>query len=156
MLEYIRTAQTVVSHYDIVDGLRIFWFNYLTSESCGYSMRILFDIDQQAENLLSSFLGGQVEFNNTGWNSGEKKSVMLTREILLPLYIFCQLEIYYRVALVTDYESCNKIGVRPFIRFYDSMEDCNLELPKLREVGYNYRIYSGKNRNTHAFSGRTY
>lgn len=156
MLEYIRTAQTVVSQYDIVNELRIFGFNYLTSESCGYSMRILFDIDSQAENLLSSFFGGQVEFNNVGWNSRDKKSIMLIREMLLSLYIFCQLEINYNVALVTDYESCKNIGVHPFIRFYDSMENCNLELPKLKEIGYNYRIYSGKNRNQHAFSGRTY
>lgn len=151
------TATKVISGYNYTDELKRFGLDYLTSESCGYSMRALFDINQQGQELLSAFFGG-VDFLATGWNSRDKQSVMLPKgQFILDLLIFCYLETQYTCALYVNYENAKAVGLQPMIRFYNSVEDCNIEAQHFTDSwNMNYRIYNGKNRNCHMFSGRTY
>ena len=156
MNEWVKDKK-VICQYESTQELKHFGFDRLTSESCGYSMRILFDINQQARDILSSFFGGNVEFNNSGWNGREDHhwSVMLPSSLIIDIYIFAMLESgEYEICLKSDNESCEIAGIYPWLRFYYTLDDCNKERDKLRELGFNWRVYHGKNRNQHMFSGR--
>jgi len=139
--------------YDCSDILQSMGIKYLTSESCGYSMRGLYDINDNGRELLNSFFGGLVEFNNRAWNYNDeyKYSVMLPRSIILELTIFCLLETEYSYILLMDESSCKDAGV---YRFMSCWHDESF-YERFKSLGFNYRIYSGKNRNYHHFSGRT-
>lgn len=147
------TASKVISGYNVIDDLKQFGIEYLTSESCGYSMRGLYDVDSRGQALLSAFFGG-IEFTARGWNASDKKSIMLSRYVLIDLLIFCHLESGFEVAIYANPDDSKAIGLQPMIRFYDNFEDYKIERERLESWGLNYRLYTGKNRNRHAFSGR--
>jgi len=152
-----KTSAHIISGYNYTDELKKFGIEYLTSEACGYSMRALFDINQIGQDYLSAFFGG-IEFLANGWNSSSKKSVMLPKgQFIIDLLIFCYLESEFACALYVDAGNAKVVGLQPMIRFYNSPEDCTTEARHFSDSWQtNYRIYEGKNRNTHAFSGRTY
>lgn len=151
------TASKVISGYNYVDELKEFGIEYLTSEACEYSMRALYDIDQRGQDYLSAFFGG-IEFLAGEWNSSSKKSVMLPKgQFITDLLIFCYLESEFACALYVNPGSVKEHIIPSMIRFYNSWDDCQTEARHFSdEWQVNCRIYEGKNRNTHAFSGRTY
>ena len=133
-------------------------FCMLTGEACGYSMRILFDIDDNAKRILSGYFGSAVEFNNGAWNGrdGAKNSVMLPRDMIESLAIYILLsECEYTHVIVCSTESAKDAGIHPFVRAYHNYDDYSEDISQLRKFGYDWRLYSGETaRNRHAFSGR--
>lgn len=128
---------------------------YLTGESCAYSMRILCDITPDAESILSEFLGGNIEFNQPAWNgyNGALHSIMLTRSMLFDLALFVALHKY---ALVVYYD-CSKHGLQPMHRGYMSLDDYQTELNEHTWLQDSInRVWHGSTsgRNVHQFSGR--
>ena len=141
-----------ISLYNMIDELKQFGFDYLTSESCGYSMRGLYDINENAQDLLSAFLG-HVTCNANGWNSRDKKSVMLSHATVKDLLIFCSLQSFEYI-LLCNAEDSKREGFNPFMYACNTEDEC-LELREsLRDMGIDFRLYNGVNRNQHQMSGR--
>jgi hypothetical protein len=62
-------------------------FDRLTSEADGLGMRIRYDLDEQAQDILGSAFGG-MQLVHEGWNDRKKKTAMIFRELIRPLMIF--------------------------------------------------------------------
>ena len=135
------TYRTVRSWSD----LRQFGIDCLTGEACAYSMRLLCDVDARGEKLLAQFFGN-VTLNADHWNSGSEeypatKSVMLPREIFVPLAAFCLLQTGKAVVCEID-GVVFETDVRP-------------------HESHNARVYmrptqpSREGRNVHQFTGRS-
>ena len=143
-----------INAYDLNDKvLKEYGFTYLTSESCAYSMRVLLDINQNAEDILSEFLGNNVTFNNAAWNglNGEKHSVMLTRSMLHELALFILL---HKCAILVYYDGKR---LQPFYRMYDNQDELDqdkTDFPFLNDSIVQVWHGSMCDRNRHVFSGR--
>lgn len=64
----------------------------LTGEACAYGMRILYDLTPSGVEVISRFLGGNVQFkDNSNWNSGAVASVMIPYSAIRDLERFVML-----------------------------------------------------------------
>ena len=73
--------------------LQPFGIGALTGEACAYSMRLLCDVNDSGRDILAEYFGINYEGFTSPWNSqvgGQESvgSIMLTRELLMPLATF--------------------------------------------------------------------
>lgn len=133
-----------------LNDLKEYGIKFLTAEACAYSMRLLFDLDNQGKEIIRDFFSFmKVEFA-PNWNSGSNGSIMLPRSIMYDLMVFCLLrdnevayinEQFHYVGEMTfeEYkEICGKDNYYAKCKFY------------LKGPGP-----SSGSRNIHVFSGRT-
>lgn len=130
----------------------------LTGEACGLSMRLLCDIDNHAQTLINNFLGG-IDFLAPGWNSDNKKSLMLTRNFLHDIEIFSLASQYDYVVLFE-----HSYNNREYCAYFNNVDydECYQGLiSHLEEYKHKIiRIYNrsgtarGGLRNQHEYSGR--
>jgi len=145
--------------YDFSDYLKSIGINILTGEACGLSMRLLCDIDDKAQRLLSDFFGG-VEFKSSGWNSYEKKSIILTRSTLNDIIIYSVCE-QYPIVIKCSYKNKRDRFETNHLRGLNSREELEKIKPHYDRIhNGNFRVFysSGTSasgmRNRHEFSGR--
>lgn len=141
--------------FSSLEDLQQFGIFYLTSESCGYSMRVLFDVNETGEQYLSAFFGG-LQFMADTWNhtAGSKHSIMLPHSVCRDIYIFCLLE-SGQFEMIFSLTRDNQTRLHGF-RALD-WNKANPELDAIKALGFSIgRLYYGKNRNQHMMSGRTY
>ena len=79
------------------NDLRPYGIEPLTGEACSLMYRILFDVTEQGAKVVRRCLGIPKMTLAESWNGGTKEephvgSIMLTREMLVPLAIFALLE----------------------------------------------------------------
>lgn len=147
-------SKFICNQYDIVKQLQKFGIDFLTGESCGYSMRVLCDVNQAGAELLSDFFGG-VALLADNWNPGASKSVMLTRSVLEDLFIFATLQANPGITLVSMEHSEQSGKSYRMFENNISQDDIIAELDYLRGRGWTVcRVYWGKNRNQHMITGR--
>jgi len=125
------------------DDFRDYGLTPLTGEACGLMYRILFDVTEQGKKIIDKCFDVKVQLAKP-WNNGAG-SIMLSREMMIPLGIFALLE-----------TGCKEVWVR---------NDCVLgtedgDDPKVVDHyrGDGCRIYAYRgtagSRNEHIFSGR--
>jgi hypothetical protein len=134
---------------------KLFGITYLTGESCGLSMRGLYDLTPDGAELLTEFLGGCAP-TAPAWNghNGAKKSALLQYQTALHLLIYGLCQTYTDVVRI-DTEWSNVIFCFP------TAEDYNFWYNKygLKYQGHMRTWRSegtapGGARNTHVFNGR--
>jgi hypothetical protein len=136
-----------VSHWD---ALREYGIDVLTGEACSLMYRILCDLTQNGKRVVERCLSVQIQSEN--WNHGSEAdphvaSIMLTREMLMPLAVFALLESGCREVWVTDRAA---IGIEPS----DTAEQ--VEMMKKCHKPHRRFAYQGpfQDRNQHQMSGR--
>lgn len=86
--------------------LKAYGINALTGEACGYSLRVLCDLNEDGVALIEEFFGSTLQVTeNSNWNSQvEEKpavgSVMLARSIFQDLALYCLWRENYAGALM--------------------------------------------------------
>lgn len=132
--------------------MRPYGFDTLTGEACGLMYRILFDVTENGRKVIDKCFGMPDPRLAESWNRGSPDdpnvgSIMLSREMLLPLAVFALLESGCTRVLLCERRS---IGIEPS----DSAE-------AIADVTARYKPervlqYSGTagDRNVHLFSGR--
>lgn len=132
------------------DDLRGYGIDLLTGEACSLMYRLLCDLTQNGKRIVERCLSVQIASEN--WNSGSKDdphvaSIMLTREMLLPLAVFALLESGCREVWATDRAA---IGVEP-----DDPQEQVEEMKRFHKPNRRF-AYSGpcQDRNQHQMSGR--
>ena len=139
---------------DDLKFLKTIGLNWLTGESCGYSMRILFDVEtEHAKELLESFFGTKLELHPK-WNKGIG-SIMLSRGVIKDFIIFASLQMHKKYSGVV----LDQPDFHPSQALYLVLTDELLAFVKLAETQYGYkagRLYWNQptSRNTHQFTGR--
>jgi len=129
---------------------------YLTGESCGLGMRILFDLTPAGVNLLQEFWGSNVTIQTgSNWNhsDGQVASIMLSPAIFDDLAAFTLAHEYPIVVVVNHREEG---WSSHWIAGY-SQEDWAEYKDRCFALYKTVRVYTnaGKMRNQHQFSGRT-
>lgn len=137
------------------NDLRPFGFDPLTGESCGLGYRILFDLTARGRSVLGTCLGIPDLRLAEPWNRGDPAdpavgSVLLARELLIPLGIFALLE--HGCTEVWQYGNGFLLGVEPTDPPEQVTAAAKLGEPERVRV-YAYRGTAG-DRNFHAMSGR--
>jgi len=134
--------------------LTSYGFNALTGEACAYSMRILFDMNKEGEDIMKVFLGLPDNTNFAeNWNSkvGGKEaisSIMLARRTVVDLCEFILMQKGYSI-IYTSKEDFNIVGSNIILEHYANHD------------GYGGRYNTAANtpningRNVHQFTGRT-
>jgi len=153
-LDGLRESKSIRSWND----LREYGIDPLTGESCGYSMRLLCDLDQNGVELIREFLGGTMDFIvGSNWNSTGATSlphiasVMLSHELLKPLAAYVLLREGYHIVIQRQY---NTVGCRQ-----DVWDNEFREIFK-KSGDKNYRIFHQPTnpahcgRHVHMMSGR--
>jgi hypothetical protein len=132
------------------DALRPYGIDLLTGEACSLMYRLLCDLTQSGKRIVERCLSVQVQSEN--WNSGSTDdphvaSIMLTREMLVPLAVFALLENGCREVWATDSAA---IGVEA--------DDGDEEVERMKRFSKPIRrfAYHGpfQDRNRHQMSGR--
>ena len=146
-------------NYDSSDYLKSIGINILTGEACGLSMRLLCDIDDNAQTLLSDFFGG-LEFKSDGWNSYSKKSIMLTRETLNDIIVYSVCS-QYPIVIKCAYKNKRDRFETNHLRGLNTQDELNALRPHYDKIhNGKFRVFyssgtaAGGLRNTHEFSGR--
>lgn len=134
--------------------LNKYGINYLTAESCAYSLRLLLDLNEDGVKLVSKWLGGGITFRkNSNWNPAVNKkpaiaSIMLSREAIDSLITF----------ILYDVERCYAIGSDKYGHIGFTQTEFNKLSDKQKQnLRINYALESDnvKNgRNIHQFTGR--
>lgn len=131
------------------DDLRPFGIHCLTGEACGLMLRILFDLTTQGKAVVEKCF--DISLTSEAWNGGSEDdphvaSIMLTREMLMPIGIFAVLESGCLEVYLND-------QVLYGIEKTDNIDD--VERLKRRE-GLRRYAYHGTagSRNKHVFTGR--
>jgi hypothetical protein len=134
-------------------GLRPFGFDALTGEACGLMYRILFDVTQNGRRIIGKCLGMPDPHLAEPWNRGSPEdphvgSIMLSRELLLPLSVFALLESgCTRVLLCPPRAIGIEASDRP-----EAVADVMRRYKPERVLQY---AGTAGDRNTHMLSGRT-
>jgi hypothetical protein len=132
------------------DAMREFGIDALTGEACSLGLRLLCDLTAAGRATVERCFGVTIRSEN--WNSGSTDaphvaSIMVTREMLLPLAIFALLDAGCTEVWITDAAA---IGVET--------SDPADQVERLKEVHNLQRrfAYSGRfqDRNQHQMSGR--
>ena len=150
-----------VNAADFSNFLEEHGIHFLTSEADGLGMRVLCDLDNKGSEILSEAFGG-VDFHNPPWNNGVA-SVMLFREFVRPLAIYCLFKDGFEIVVSVNYIS--EIGgfTADFIAGYENISPEEWLEQKESFAKYyenRWRLYqrsgTAKNgfRNRHALSGR--
>lgn len=132
------------------EHLEPFGIRYLTSESCGYGLRLLCDVNQQGREAIGLFFGQcRLLPLSKNWNSevnGEPAvgSVMLPRSIFRDLAAFLLLEEGHEVIVIRDHEvsGCSR-----------EMYEKHQGAPIMQDARILFN--QGYSRNQHQFTGRT-
>tara|TARA_Y100000034_G_scaffold74318_1_gene89433 strand:- start:15867 stop:16289 length:423 start_codon:yes stop_codon:yes gene_type:complete len=126
--------------------LEQFGINALTGEANGIigMQRLLCDVTIEGQRVLAEFFGMCMQGMPENWNSGSIGSIMLPGSILQDLIIFCYLQNYNAVYIL----KCNHGEYHVASNDIDAVLN---EHQYLEQEG----MICGKNRNTHAMSGRT-
>lgn len=135
-----------------LNDLKEYGIKFLTAEACAYSMRLLFDLDDQGKVIIGDFFSFmKVEFA-PNWNSGSTGSVMLPRSIMYDLMVFCLLtEPENEVAYIN--EEYHYVSAMSFEE-YKKISGKDNYYAKCKFYLRGPGPYRGS-RNIHAFSGRT-
>ena len=159
MREVINNTFHLDLNYDSSDYLKSIGINILTGEACGLSMRLLCDITESAQTLLSDFFGG-VTFNAVGWNNYDGKSIMLTRETLNDIIVYSVCT-QYPIVIKCSYRNKRGKFETNHLRGLNTQDELNALKPHYQKIhDNNYRVFyssgtaAGGLRNTHEFSGR--
>ena len=131
--------------------LEEYGFDLLTGEACGLMYRLLFDVTKQGKKILQNCFGIPELKLNANWNSGDKEnphvgSILLTRDMFVPLAIFALLN--------SGYKECWATGCGGVVAFRET--DADIELWKKQlNVGRRF-AFSGTagDRNRHEMTGR--
>jgi len=83
------------------DHLRPFGINMLTGEACSLMYRVLCDITEDGKRVIEKCLSCELR-PPENWNSGAVGSIMLTREMLVPVAVFALLEAGCREVYIVD------------------------------------------------------
>lgn len=134
------------------NDLQAFGLDCLTGEACGLNYRILFDATEQGQKVLAKCFGIPNLVLAEPWNRGTDQnphvgSIMLSREMLVPIGIFALLE-----------SGCSEVwldgdrlfGIEP-ADSPDYLDMVKKAHPTLRRFAY--RGTAG-DRNLHTMSGR--
>ena len=122
----------------------------LTGGACRLACRILCDLTQRGKRTLERCLS--VEIRSASWNSGSKDdphvaSIMLTREMLVPLAVFALLD-----------SGCGEVWSNDHAAFGFEAGDTQEKVERLKEVyelGRSFAYHGPhKDRNQHQMSGR--
>jgi hypothetical protein len=133
--------------------LRPYGFDILTGEACGLMYRVLFDVTKDGRRIIEKCFGMPEPRLAEPWNRGSADdphvgSIMLSREMLLPLSVFALLESGCAKVLLCETRA---IGVEA--------SDCAEAVAAARQRHKPERVlqYSGTagDRNVHMLSGRT-
>lgn len=148
----------------IVDNVNKFLeehgIDLLTGEADGTSLRGLYDLNEQGQEILGEFLGGAT-FEAPGWNNHSGKSAMIAWTLARPLAIYILLREGY--SHVVDIQYRGNAMYSDHIRAYrdQSWDTINPELEKIRRIyPEGVRVYyaggTAKNglRHQHVMSGR--
>jgi hypothetical protein len=144
-------------------SLRQYGINPLTGEACGYGLRVLCDLTNRGERIITGYFGLIYEPDRsmfpTNWNSEVNgspavASVMLPREILQSLLVYISFHVDDADVVVIG-PSGEMIALRYSDPQYDEYMRIASEL-KEYEVLRNpiNRAASYRGRNIHAMSGR--
>jgi hypothetical protein len=132
------------------DDLRDYGIVLLTGEACSLLYRLLCDLTENGKRVVERCLGVQIASEN--WNSGPENdphvaSIMLTREMLVPLAVFALLQSGCPEVWVNDRAA---IGVES-----DDSPDHAAEMKRLCKPTRRF-AYSGphQDRNQHQMTGR--
>ena len=132
------------------DHLRPYGIDLLTGEACSLMYRLLCDLTQNGKRIVERCLSVQIQSENWNGGSGDDPhvaSIMLTREMLVPLAVFALLENGCREVWVTDSAA---IGVEP--------DDSDDELERMKRFTKPVRRFAFRgpfqDRNQHQMSGR--
>jgi hypothetical protein len=144
-IEYIDASDNSI--------LKTIGIDVLTGEACGIGMRVLCDINDNAQRLISEFMGG-IDCTSPGWNTSAHKSLMLTWDFIkdLRIYYLCtQYEVViYSYGNKNSYPSIYCMthdtwkGIQEYFRYIWNRDNTKT------------RIYTARGglRNQHEFSGR--
>ena len=144
-----------MSNYQVIKfdwrELEQFGISMLTGEANGIigMQRLLCDVTIKGKKILAEFFGICMQGMPENWNSGKREdpsigSIMLPVSILKDLLIFCYLQKFSAVHVMKCHHG----------EYYIAAND----VESIMEENANFKctgIISGKNRNTHAMSGRT-
>lgn len=137
------------------NDLAPFGFSCLTGEACGLGYRILFDVTERGRKALGKCFGIPDMRLGEAWNRGNPAdpavgSILLSREMLIPVGIFALLE--GGCTEVWQYQNGFLLGVEPGDAPEQVAAARNMGAPELVRT-YGYRGTAG-DRNVHAMSGR--
>lgn len=141
-----------------IRDLETYGIQYLTSESCAYSLRMLFDLNQDGIDLITEFFGGNIRFTEkSNWNprvNGTEAlaSILLMRSTVRDLMVFLLARQFDYVAECND----GFVGMdeHDYDKYYKNVLDktdgfCIIKHPPFNPGG----VKNG--RNVHAMTGRT-
>jgi hypothetical protein len=104
------------------EDLRPYGIDFLTGEACSLMFRLLLDVNERGRKVLARFFGAPNLKLGDPWNGGTPEephvaSIMLTREMLLPIAVFALLEhgcdeVYLYQDRVVGFEACDSPEVR--------------------------------------------
>lgn len=137
------------------NDLAPFGFSCLTGEACGLGYRILFDVTDKGRKAVGKCLGIPDLRLGEAWNSGDPAdpsvgSIMLSREMLVPMGIFALLE--GGCTEVWQFQNGFLLGVEPSDPPEQVAAAAKIGEPE-RVRTYGYRGTAG-DRNVHMMSGR--
>lgn len=137
---------------DDLKQLQKYGINYLTAESCAYSLRLLLDLNEDGVKLVKRWLGSNVTFRkNSNWNPAVNQkpaiaSIMLSREAIDSLITF----------ILYDVEKCYAIGITKYGQTGFTKQEFE-ELTDKQNLRINWALDSDNvrnGRNVHQFTGR--
>lgn len=141
-------------HLNSNRDLEKYGVNPLTSESCGYGLRLLCDLTEHGCELMDAFLGG-VEVTSDNWNHGSEADPHV-KSIMLPYGILRDLKVY----ILLHVEQMKYVVVFPDGCMSGTNDDEVLE--EIRKHDTDIHVYSNYNqsntrggRNVHQMSGRS-
>lgn len=137
-----------------LNQLKKYGINFLTAESCAYSLRLLLDLNEDGVRIISRWLGGNLNFTKgSNWNPRVNNkpalaSILLSRQSIDSLIAF----------ILYDVEKCYAIHLDKYEQTGLSKE----EFERLSEEQQsNFRInwalqseHVKNGRNIHQFTGR--
>lgn len=128
-------------------------FTILTGEACGFSMRLLVDVTQDAVEILKSFWGVADITPHPNWNSSSIGSVMLTHSTvwdeLIPYMVLLDgADVVYRI---NDSEFCGRDwNSTTNEKWMESRDKLKRNFDSV-DVHFNW---ASKSRNIHGWTGR--
>lgn len=137
-----------------LNQLKKYGINFLTAESCAYSLRLLLDLNEDGVKIVSRWLGGNVNFRDgSNWNPrvGDKPavaSILLSREAIDNLITFILYDVEKCYAIQIDRYGQSGVTRKEFDRLSDDQK---------KDFRINWALESDnvKNgRNVHQFTGR--
>jgi len=142
------------------DDLRKLGLNLLTGEACNMGMRLLFDMNAKAVEVMQNMLGGCVKFEpGSNWNScaggtPAVASVMLPPDWLTEVAAYFLIENGYNTVAVNVVGNCTMAAVGFKTSEQHTLEQFMSALGLVRGRGFRTYHTTGETRNKHAFSGR--